>query len=222
MKKIKNSIPNLITISRILSCILGATFFVSGNVAIAICLYIYGALSDACDGYLARKWNVVSELGKKLDPISDKIYALSLMIPAIILGNYPMLITLVLEGLISFVNVYSEVKYKKTYTEKVGKIKTILLFPTMILGLLATKVPNLYVLFLPVLVVSSEYQAKALQAYYNQLERIKKGINNDKKITENKIVEKQNVNISCNKNINYKVKNKSNLRKNKKLVRKKD
>lgn len=222
MKKIKNSIPNLITISRILSCVLGATFFVSGNIPVSICLYIYGALSDACDGYLARKWNVVSELGKKLDPISDKIYALSLMTPAIILGNYPMIITLVLEGLISFVNVYSDIKYKKTYTEKIGKIKTILLFPTMILGLLATKVPYLYVLFLPILVVSSEYQAKALQAYYNQLEKIKKGIDNDDKVIEEKIVCNKKTTISCNKNTNYKVKNKSNLRKNKKLVRKKD
>jgi len=222
MEKIKKNIPNLITISRIISCTLGAVFFVLGNIPVALSCYIYGAVSDAVDGYLARKMNVVSELGKKLDPISDKVYALSLMTPAIILGNYSMIITLLLECLISFVNIYSELKYKKTYTEKVGKIKTILLFPTMILGLLATKAPYLYLLFLPSLIISSEYQAKSLQAYYNQLEKNKK--DNIKQITNKNTSEisKMNSSVKKNETMDYRYTKKTSIKKNKKLVRKKD
>ena len=42
---IKN-IPNFITISRIIASMLGAVFFVLGNVPVAAGLYIYGAVSD--------------------------------------------------------------------------------------------------------------------------------------------------------------------------------
>ena len=81
MKNIKKYIPNLVTITRIISCICGATLFTLGNIPLAISSYVYGAVSDAFDGFLARKLNAVSETGKKLDAVSDKIFALSLLIP---------------------------------------------------------------------------------------------------------------------------------------------
>lgn len=225
MKKIINNIPNMITTSRIISCILGATFFTMGNIPMAVGCYVYGAVSDACDGFLARKLNAITDLGKKLDPISDKIYALSLMVPSIILGNYFMVIPFILEGIISSINVYSEVKYKNTYTEKIGKLKTIMLFPTMILGLLATKYPSLYLAFLPSFVISSKLQAKSIVAYSNQLNKIK----NQNKIDEIEVKsldeEKEIEDTNSKKNtivINDDFVKKNSTCKNKKLVRKKD
>lgn len=226
MKKIKNNIPNAVTVSRIISCLLGAVFFTVGNIDVAIGCYIYGAISDACDGFLARKLNAVTELGKKLDPISDKIFALSLMSPSIILGNYSMIIPLVLEGLISGINIYSDIKYQKTYTEKVGKIKTILLFPTMILGLLATKIPYLYAAYLPLMIVTADLQGRSMLAYYNQLEKIKKQYENNN-FKEEVIIEKSN-NYTLNnekteyKNISNDIAKKNTIHKTKKLIRKKE
>jgi len=226
MRKIIRNIPNLITISRIISCLLGATFFTLGNIPVAIGCYIYGAVSDACDGFLARKLNAVTDLGKKLDPISDKLFALSLMMPSIILGNYFMAIPFVFEGIISGINVYSEVKYKKTYTEKIGKLKTILLFPTMILGLLVTKIPNLYIVFVPTLFISTDLQAKSIVAYIKQLEKIKKSSNKiiEKDNIENIITDNTQDNILENKykSIDNEIVKKNINYKNKKLVRKKD
>lgn len=216
MKKIINNIPNMITISRMISCFIGAILFTTGNIIPSICFYVYGAISDAFDGFLARKLNAVSELGKKLDPISDKLYALSLMIPAIILKNYFMIIPLVFEGIISGINVYSETKYKSTYTEKIGKLKTIMLFPTMILGLLATLEPYLYVAFVPSLFISLKLQAKAMEVYVKQLDELKSKSN--QKLENVDKEEKKNYSNELNRTLeNKKVKDRP-----KKLVRKKE
>lgn len=218
MRKIKNNIPNAITISRIISCILGAINFSTGNIIPAVCFYVYGAVSDAFDGFLARKLNAVSEFGKKLDPISDKLYALSLMAPSIILKNYFMILPLVFEGIISGINIYSDLKYKKAHTEKVGKLKTIMLFPTMILGLIATLEPYLYVAFIPSLYVSLKYQAKTIEVYMKQLDDFKNANNiNDINISTSSCDNcNNNLNNYCN---NIKINNNA---KQKKLVRKKE
>ena len=174
MKKIIKNIPNAITISRIISCIMGAILFSTGNVIPSVCCYAYGALSDAIDGFLARKLNVVSEFGKRLDAISDKLFALSLMAPSIVLGNLFMILPMMFEGIISGINIYSDIKYKDAHTEKIGKKKTIVLFPTMILGLLTSVLPYLYILFIPLLYASLKLQVKSIEAYVSQLNDFKK------------------------------------------------
>ena len=112
MNKLKQNIPNMITISRIISSVLASILFVSGLTGPAIILYIIGAVSDALDGFAARKLNAFTELGKKLDPISDKIFALSLLAPSLILGNHLMFIPLVLEAEISSITIAAK-KSKK-------------------------------------------------------------------------------------------------------------
>lgn len=52
-------------------------------------LLIYTILSDYLDGHLARRLNEVSELGKLLDPVSDKLTALVLFLYAFWLGRIP-------------------------------------------------------------------------------------------------------------------------------------
>ena len=65
---------NLLTFSRIL---LGAFIFIllmsPDNYLLAFILFFIAGITDYFDGYLARKYNFVSELGEILDPIADKI-----------------------------------------------------------------------------------------------------------------------------------------------------
>lgn len=75
-------LPNILTISRIvLLPVLIGLFFVAGPVAAwtALAIYIFCAVTDFFDGYLARKYATTSNFGTFLDPISDKIFVVSLM-----------------------------------------------------------------------------------------------------------------------------------------------
>ena len=68
---------NLLTISRL---ILGAIIFIllmsPGGYILALVLFLIAGVTDFFDGYLARKYNFVSEVGEVLDPIADKILIL--------------------------------------------------------------------------------------------------------------------------------------------------
>ena len=69
-------IPNLITVARILAIVPIIALVMTGDTnlrLIALILYILAAASDWLDGYLARKWNQTSPLGRMLDPIADKL-----------------------------------------------------------------------------------------------------------------------------------------------------
>ena len=168
MKKLKRNIPNIITISRIITSPIAAILFVSGNIQASIGLYVYGAISDFLDGLAARKLNAFTPLGKKLDPISDKLFALSLLMPSLILGNYLMIIPLVLEAEIAATTIAAEKSGVEIETERVGKYKTWFLFTSIILGLLATKFPVMYLPLAFSLAKTTKMQLQSKTAYENQ------------------------------------------------------
>ena len=65
---------NLLTFSRIvLAAIIFLLLMSPDGYLLALILFYIAGLTDWLDGYLARKYNAVSELGEVLDPIADKI-----------------------------------------------------------------------------------------------------------------------------------------------------
>ena len=68
------TIINMLTISRIFLALIIFLLLVLGNsYLMAFILFFVAGLSDYFDGFLARKYNVVSEIGEILDPIADKV-----------------------------------------------------------------------------------------------------------------------------------------------------
>lgn len=167
--KIIKNIPNALTTSRIISSIVGAISFILGNYYLSFGTYIYGAISDFFDGFAARKLNAYSELGRKLDAVSDKLFALSLLAPSIICGNILMIIPLLYEIKIAHTNYKSEKLGFKPATIRLGKFKTAMLFPTIITGLLATIKPELYYLLGALLPITTVLQSKTATMYENIL-----------------------------------------------------
>ena len=75
-------IPNLLTLFRSISGPLIALLLYGGEIAgaVALVIYICAALTDFLDGWLARRWDQVSDFGRMLDPIADKLLVAAVLI----------------------------------------------------------------------------------------------------------------------------------------------
>lgn len=78
------TIPNLLSVIRILLIPVFAVLFLQEHYFIAIAIIIFAELTDLFDGMIARKFNQVSALGKILDPIADKLSQISIVVVLII------------------------------------------------------------------------------------------------------------------------------------------
>lgn len=90
------TLPNIITVVRIgLTPVIALLPFIAGYwpKVIAFVIFVAAALSDAVDGYLARKHNQVSELGQFLDPIADKLLLFATLIPIFWMTRHPTILT---------------------------------------------------------------------------------------------------------------------------------
>ncbi len=135
IKTVYKQIPNILTSTRLFSPFILMPFFISGNLMSIIVAIALIASTDFFDGLLARKFNVTSELGKDLDAVSDKVFALTLIAP-LVLQNPLYLTNVILELFIGISNLQAEFNNKKPKTIFIGKVKTASLSLNIILGYL--------------------------------------------------------------------------------------
>ncbi|MBO5495722.1 MAG: CDP-alcohol phosphatidyltransferase family protein [Eubacterium sp.] len=79
-----NTIPNWLSFLRIALIPVFSALFIKEHYVIAFVLMIIGALTDLVDGKIARKFNQVSNLGKILDPVADKLSQMAIVIILIV------------------------------------------------------------------------------------------------------------------------------------------
>ena len=84
------TLPVFITLSRIVAC--PVIFFTTQSEDVglrfaAFVIFVIAALSDALDGYIARRYDLVTDLGKLLDPIADKFLLVSTFVPIFLISN---------------------------------------------------------------------------------------------------------------------------------------
>jgi CDP-diacylglycerol--glycerol-3-phosphate 3-phosphatidyltransferase len=84
------TVPNLITIARIAAC--PAVFFLAMSPSVSVrvwafVLFVVAGLSDVWDGYLARKHGWITDMGKLLDPLADKLLLAATFIPFYLISH---------------------------------------------------------------------------------------------------------------------------------------
>ena len=139
------TIPNILSAFRILLVpVIVWMYFqesVPNHFLIAFMLVILSGLTDICDGIIARRFNMISDIGKILDPIADKLTQFAVIF--CIAWNYKMMIVvaavifakelLMLIGALLLVKHGSETPYARWW----GKATTVVLYATMLLFILA-------------------------------------------------------------------------------------
>ncbi|MBR0696029.1 CDP-alcohol phosphatidyltransferase family protein [Bradyrhizobium lablabi] len=83
------SIPNIITLGRIILVPIIIWAIVSSQMEIAFAIFVVAGVSDAVDGFLAKRFNMTSELGALLDPLADKALLVSIYVALGIWGAMP-------------------------------------------------------------------------------------------------------------------------------------
>ncbi len=91
-------VPNLLCLYRLFGVIVTLGLFTAGFVYAALILGITAGLTDYADGYIARKYNLVTELGALLDPVADLVFAFLGLVVAVQEGVWPLYL-LILWGL---------------------------------------------------------------------------------------------------------------------------
>ena len=115
---------------------------------LALFLFLFAALTDWLDGWLARKFGQVSEFGKFMDALADKVLTMGIFVSLLALGAlekwtlFLILLILSREFLITGLRLVAAAKGKTLAAEKVGKVKTViqLLCISLFLGQLSLEV----------------------------------------------------------------------------------
>ena len=133
------NLPNKLTILRLIMIPLFVAVFyltvISYNYVISAVIFVLAALTDFLDGYIARKYNLVTNLGKFLDPIADKVLVSTALIVMLLpyptesaiipfYGAIAVAIILARELIVSGFRIVAASNGKVLAADKSGKIKT--------------------------------------------------------------------------------------------------
>lgn len=125
-------LPNQLTILRIILTPVFLYLFISDDLVmkqISLAVFFVAALSDWYDGWLARKFNYITEWGKFMDPLADKILTSAAFIGFVLVGLlewWMVAIILVRDFIITFLRIYADRKGFVFTTSFYAKWKTLL------------------------------------------------------------------------------------------------
>jgi len=74
------NIPNILTVLRFLLIPVFGYFLSVRNYIVAVLLFLAGGLTDVLDGYIARRYNLITSWGKIADPLADKLMQITAIV----------------------------------------------------------------------------------------------------------------------------------------------
>ncbi len=132
-------VPNILTVIRLLLIPLIIFYIFTGNYILAFIFFTISGITDIADGLIARKFNLVSNFGKLMDPLADKLTQIATLASLVLTDIIPIWILLVVffkEFIMicgaSFLYGKDVVVYSRWY----GKLATVLLYFAIVISLL--------------------------------------------------------------------------------------
>lgn len=152
--------PNLLTVFRILLLPLIVWLYIfKENYTAAILILLISGLTDIVDGFVARKFNMVSDLGKILDPFADKLTQWTLFI--CLAMRYKVIIFIVClffvkEMILAFMG-YIIIKRKDRVNSAkwYGKLNTVIIYTTIVILIIFPDIPMLVVTIMSIICIAT-------------------------------------------------------------------
>lgn len=125
-------LPNQLTVLRIILTPVFMVLFLTGEpwlIQISSVVFIIAAITDWYDGWLARKFNYITEWGKFMDPLADKILTSTAFMAFVIIGMLPLwmvLIIIIRDFVITLIRVYADYRKVSFTTTRTAQLKTFL------------------------------------------------------------------------------------------------
>src|SRR5579859_7739008 len=125
-----NNMPNLLSFSRVLATVLVfilALINQPWSFLVATAIFFLASMTDLLDGYLARRYHLVSPLGVFLDLTADKVFVSAILVAYVQLGLVPAWIVVIIitrEFLVSGMRLMAAAKGTVIPAGKLGKQKT--------------------------------------------------------------------------------------------------
>lgn len=143
------TIPNLLSLIRLLMIpLIIRLYVVKEEYVLSVAVIVLSGITDVLDGYIARRFNMVSDLGKIVDPIADKLTQFALI--ACLYNRYTgvryLLVLFAVKEIIMavFGVVVMRKKDSINSAQWFGKATTFVLYATMVILFLFPSVPELY------------------------------------------------------------------------------
>lgn len=139
------TIPNFLSFFRILLIPVVVLLYAKEHYYIAVCVIFLSGLTDIADGKIARKYNMISDFGKFIDPVADKLTQAAMIL--CLISQYSGMLALIIlmclkEG---FLFLCSYIAFKKTgvvnSSKWYGKVTTAILYGAMIILFLMPEIP---------------------------------------------------------------------------------
>ena len=136
----KENIPNILTVIRFILIPFIFITVISHHYLIGLIIFTISAITDILDGYIARKYNYITDIGKLIDPLADKLTQISLLLALTILNILPWWILAVVFIKECSMIITASVLYSRkdvvVYSKWYGKLATILFYLAIICSLL--------------------------------------------------------------------------------------
>ena len=133
------NVPNALTIVRFLLIPIILYFIFTGNYLLGFVFFTISGLTDILDGTIARKFNLISNFGKLMDPLADKLTQISVLASLVIKDIIPIWILIIVMAKELIMIIGASFLYGKdvvVYSKWFGKLATVLFYIAIVISLI--------------------------------------------------------------------------------------